>query len=93
MKLDYQTPPVSTKPPAKPRDTLIKAMAVAWILNAAVSGISGDRVTIPLAKKIAISATAVIIISLLCTIRGAWRWVVLFTLFSISTVGVMWFWN
>ena len=74
---------------------IVVAMAVIWPLVAGLAGSASDHVRIPLLKKIALSASAGIISTLLfMTVHrdsnraaNAFLWVALALLF------VMWYWN
>lgn len=93
MFLDYESQPRAQTKPATPRQFVVKMMGIAWILNAMLSGIWGDRTTIPLEKKVAITTSATLIIALLCTIPDGARWVFWFILISFFFIAIMWFWN
>ena len=72
---------------------IVIGMAIAWPLVALMSGVASDFVRVPLAKKIAISASATVIyVSLHATLtRVVWAFVFLFV--ALWMIGVMWFWN
>jgi hypothetical protein len=94
--LPYQLP--TTPTPPTPRALYVRktvyAMAALWWVAAVLAGVGSDRVHIPLPKKIAISASAVIVSTLLFSIPAKhYGWAVGFLLLATHAIFVMWFWN
>lgn len=94
---DYQSPVAEIPIPPRVRllRTIILLMGWGWVVASQLAGISGDRVTIPLPKKIALTLSACIIAGLLLWAdrnRGA-GCIVAFFFYAFGMVAVMWFWN
>jgi hypothetical protein len=93
--LPYQSP--TTPTPPTPRAIYVRRavhiMAALWPIVAMMAGVASDRVRIPLPKKIAISASAAIILALLFCVPTKHGWIVAFACFATLEVCVMWFWN
>ena len=70
-------------------------LACLWPLVAGFAGVSSDYVRIPLAKKVALSTSALVISVLLLAVHGRPRpgCAISFVLLALWLVAVMWFWN
>jgi hypothetical protein len=71
-------------------------VAVAWAAAAMGSGVSSDRIRIPLPKKVAITVGAVVIAAVMARDADNGRragCLAVFLLSAMALIGVMWFWN
>jgi hypothetical protein len=96
QSLAYAPADLSPRTRAHRYAPLVWAMALTWVLVAMASGVSSDRVLIPLPKKITITAAGIVIVATLAhDADRLWRVGCLFAflLAAMALIGVMWFWN
>jgi hypothetical protein len=95
--IGYRTPGVEV--PQTPRAEAVRfaaqALAVAWSFIALASGVASDRIRLSQPKKIAISLSACIVITLLVvtSTRHKYGCATTFVIVAFWIVAVMWFWN
>lgn len=95
--LDYARPGLLPRRPAKYLGVTI-ALAVGLQIAISVAGVSSDRIRIPLAKKIALTLAAAVIITLITRAVHRRRFgcavlALLYALWTAMNIAVMWFWN
>ena len=75
--------------------TAVYAMAILWPLVAIMSGVGNEFQRVPLPKKVALCASALIISTALFILpaKRHYGWAVAFMLIAMQMIGVMWFWN
>ena len=97
--LDYARPELQAAPRGRTKYLgRIIALAVAMHLVLMFSGVSSDRVRIPLAKKVVLTLASAAITTLVIRAthgraKGCAFLTIVFVLYTAMAVGVMWFWN